>query len=162
MAVRNFDAIQRHGEMIREQNANAKRVSLDFFWKRVNIVRNTRQDAIDAIDTIHALYENGLGGILNKWMENQNVHCRTYNNSFYIVSKINEKADVSYYPKEDKIYCAWGDHGMCECYKIEQGTSSDYSIEKILSSRGYNETLTLLAERLQPFLDNFFKWVETI
>ena len=41
--------------------------------------------------------------------------------------------------------------------------STDYLIHVALKrDRNYDEGLTMMAERLQPFIDAFFKWVETI
>jgi len=166
MAVRNFDAIKRQGDMIAEQQANKRRMVEENFWKRVDIIKNSHADAIDFIDTIDAMCKNSMRAMVDEWLKNKNVHYTIYNKKFGVccLSDSRQSAHVYYCPQEngiDTVEFGWSGWGMCECYSTNKST--DYLIHVALKrDRNYDEGLTMMAERLQPFIDAFFKWVETI
>lgn len=162
MAVRNLDAIKRHGTMIAEQIRNEKRMREDFFWKRVNIIKSCHEDAIDFIDTVNALWKNGLGDKYEQWMKQQNVHYMPYNKEISICCLMDceQDAHVYYEPAENVVWFGWSGHGMSELYSTNNDV--DYFIHNYLKGRNYDDGLTMMAERLQPFLKSFFEWVENI
>lgn len=162
MAVRNLEAIQRQGTMIANQVANAKKMTENHFWERINIIRQSRADAIDAVDTIEALFKNGLRNKYDEWQKQQNVR---YSPQFkeFTCDGIWDETKVCYRPYEDDVKFGWSAHGMCESYSINNNTTSmDYFIHQRLSNKDYDKKLSRLVTNLQPFLDVFFKWVETI
>lgn len=168
MTVRNMDAIQRHGNMIAEQKRNAYKMVKDNFWKRIEIIRSTQADAVDAADTIEALGKNSLGGRFDKWDEQQNIHFVRYRGEFCISMN---KCSIYYNPGTNHVMFAWSDCGMCESYSTAEytryaGGGADgerYMVECVTKgNRTYDNLLTAMAERLQPYLKAFFEWVETI
>ena len=165
MAVRNLDAINRYGKMIAEQTRNAKQLKEDAFWNRVEIIKKCHDDAIDAIDTIDALSKNGLRGKFDGWMKMQNVSYSHYQQRFEVSCKVDtpskESAYVSYYPLQDGVNFSWSGWGMCESYNTAK-IDMEYFIHTYLKNHGYDDGLTKLAERLQPFLNAFFKWVDSL
>ena len=162
MAVRNMDAIQRHGNMIAEQIRNEQQMREEGFWKRVNIVKACHDDAIDFVDTVDALCKNGLRGKFEEWMKQQNVSYTIYDKRLSVccLSDNRQDAHVYYVPTEDAVCFGWSGWGMCEYYSTNK--KMDYFIHTYLSGHGYDNGLTMMATRLQPFLKAFFEWVETI
>ena len=160
MAVRNLEAINRHGEMIAQQKSNANKMREDSFWNRVNIIRKSSNDAVDFADTVSALCKNGLRTKFDEWVKTQNVNYSTYNNEFSIGSSSDGR--VIYVPSSNDVQFAWSNYGMGECYSVNKG-KLDYIVHRALLHReNYDKCLTLMAERLQPFIDAFFKWVDTL
>ena len=159
MAVRNMEAINRQGAMIAQQRQNARQMREEGFWKRVNIIKACHNDAIDFVDTVDALCKNGLRDKFEAWMKQQNVSYTIYNKKLCVccLSDRRQEAHVYYVPTEDAVCFGWS---MCEYYSTNKET--DYFIHNYLSGRGYDEGLTKMAARLQPFLKSFFEWVETI
>ena len=84
MAVRNLAAIQRQGTMIAEAKKNAYEMKKESVFNRVGLIRASQQDAIDAVDTIKALRENGLGARFDEWKDShkQLVFTSTYGDRF--------------------------------------------------------------------------------
>ena len=162
MAVRNLDAIKRHGTMIAEQIRNEEQMREDFFWKRVNIIKSCHDDAIDFIDTVKALWGNGLGDKYEQWMEQQNVHYMPYNKEIRICCLMDGKqqAHVYYEPIENVVCFGWSGWGMSEYYSTDKDVKN--FIHNSLKGRHYDDGLTMMAERLQPFLKSFFEWVDSI
>ena len=160
MAVRNLDTIERHGKMIAEQKKNAYEMAREHFWERVNIILSSHQDAIDAGDTIQALRDNALGERFRIWAEGQNVQYAYYEEAFTI-----GKGDcrILYYPKKiDEVKFVWSYGGMGEGYSTIS-TDEKYLIQRMgYNERCYDELLSLMAERLQPYLNAFFSWVEKL
>ena len=157
-----MEAINRQGEMIAQQRQNARQLKEENFWKRVNMIKACHDDAIDFVDTVDALYKNSMSTKFEEWMKNQNVYYTRYNKKLSVccLSDSKQDAHVYYVPTENAVCFGWRGWGMCEYYTTNNNT--DYLIHLRLSEHGYDEGLTKLAERLQPFLDAFFKWVETI
>lgn len=162
MAVRNMEAISRQGAMIAEQQRNAAQMKAENFWKRVNIIKQCHDDAIDFVDTVDALCENGLRTRFETWMKQQNVHYRTCDHTFSVCCLNDRKQDahVYYAPRENAVCFGWSGWGMCEYYSTNN--NMDYFIQQYLKGKNYDEGLTMMATRLQPFLKAFFEWVETI
>ncbi len=165
MAVRNLEAIQRQGTMIAEQQANSRRMREENFWHRVSVIQQTRNDAIDAVDTIEALCKNGLRDKFEEWMKQQNVYYSLQYKRFSVVCEVEnsrkESASVSYNPKTNGVHFSWNGYGMGEGYDTATD-NMEYFINTYLKKHGYDGGLTKLTERLKPFLDAFFKWLETI
>ena len=165
MAVRNMEAINRQGEMIAQQRRNARQMREESFWNRVNMIKASHKDAVDFVDTVDALYKNGMGTKFEEWLKNQNVGYANYNKRMAVSCKVDcerkESAHVYYVPAKNSVGFGWNGYGMCESYTAGE-SDAEYLIHQRLSHHGYDEGLTKLAERLQPFLDAFFKWVETI
>lgn len=170
MAVRNLEAIQRQGTMIAEQKRNEYQLRKDFFWKRVNIIRDCHDDAVDFVDTVKALGNNGLLSRFEKWCEKQNVEYRSYCDEFTLYSN---NCTIHYNPIEDYVSFSWSAHGMCESYSTNK--YQDYAnggadgerylidcVTKKDDDRTYNDLLTKMSERLQPFINAFFDWLESI
>lgn len=162
MAVRNMDAIQRQGNMIAEQQTNKRRMIEENFWKRVSIIKACHDDAIDFVDTVDALCKNGLSGKFKEWLKQQNVSYTIYDKRLSVccLSDNRQDAHVYYVPTEDAVCFGWRGWGMCEYYSTNKNV--DYFIHTYLSGHGYDNGLTMMATRLQPFLKAFFEWVETI
>ena len=162
MAVRNMDAIERQGNMIAEQKRNARQMREENFWKRVNMIKACHDDAIDFVDTVDALCKNGLLSKFEEWMKQQNVKYTIYNNKLSVCCLRDRKEDahVYYVPTENDVCFGWGGWGMCEYYSTNK--DANYFISSRLAAHGYDEGLTMMVTRLQPFLNAFFKWVETI
>lgn len=165
MAIRNLDAIQRQGTMIAAQQENSRRMREENFWHRVSIIKQSHNDAIDAVDTIEALCKNGLRSKFEEWMKKQNVYYSFYFKRFSVSCEIRnswkERASVSYDPKTNGVRFSWDGYGMYECYDTEERYINHF-IHTYLGNNGYDKGLTVLSERLQPFLDAFFKWIESI
>ena len=160
MAVRNLEAINRHGEMIAQQQNNAKKMREDRFWSRVSIIKRSCDDAIDFVDTVDALCKNGMRTKFENWMEEQNLCYRICDKEFCIGTSSSGR--VYYVPKSGDVCFGWNNYGMFEYYSLNEG-HTDYIIHQALIHRvKYDECLTLMAERLQPFIDAFFKWVDTL
>lgn len=166
MAVRNLNGIVRQGRMIAQENKNARDLRNDNFWKRVSMVQECMKDAIDFIDTVKFLEENGLRDQFEEWMKGKNVRFESYRGLICVTCLSNKKesANVGYYPQANSVHFGWNGCGMCESYHIVSKVSSDadYFINQRLSKRNYDEGLTMLATRLRPFLNAFFEWVDTI
>lgn len=165
MAVRNMDAIERQGKMIAEQKANERKMREDGFWQRVNTIRACHDDAVDFIDTVDALAKNGLRGRFDEWMKQQNVTFEGYRGLIRVccLSERKESALVGYYPKKDEVHFGWNGYGMGESYDVSApGQNADYVIHSRLTHNNYDNGLTTLTTRLQPFLKAFFEWVKTI
>lgn len=162
MAVRNMDAIERQGNMIAEQKRNARQMKEENFWKRVDIIKASHDDAIDFVDTVEALCKNGLRGKFEAWMEQQNVHYTIYDKKLSICCLSDRKQDahVYYVPTENAVCFGWRGWGMCEYYSTNE--RMEYFIQQYLDGKNYDEGLTKMATRLKPFLQAFFEWVETI
>lgn len=159
MAVRNFDSIKRHGDMVRNQVANERKMREENFYKRANIIKGCQQDAIDCVDTIIALFQNGLRQQYENWESNQ-VDGIKFNRQYQSLGcscPECRNAYVRYIPKENRLNFGWSDYGMCESYD----DGGDYLIHTALPGR-YDLGLTNLSTKLKPFLDAFFAWVETI
>lgn len=161
-----MDAIERQGKMIAEQKANERKMREDGFWQRVNTIRACHDDAVDFIDTVDALAKNGLRSRFDEWMKQQNVTYEGYRGLIRVccLSGRKESALVGYYPKKDEVHFGWDGYGMCESYEVKSpGKQADYVIHsRMVADRHYDEGLTKLAARLQPFLTAFFEWVKTI
>lgn len=161
MAVRNFDSIKRHGDMVRNQVANERKMREENFHKRVGIIKAYQQDAIDCVDTILALFKNGLRQQYEDWESKQTdgINFDYQWQSLDCGCPENKDATVSYVPKTNIIKFGWSAHGMYECYQDNQHL--DYLIHTAMPGR-YDGGLTRMATKLKPFLDAFFAWVETI
>lgn len=163
MAVRNLDAIKRSGDMLAAQKANEKKLRDDYFWKRIELIRDTKPQAVDAVDTIKAMYEHGLYGQFENWLtrtQQNGVQISCGNPIRFRVSL--DRCYIYYEPNEGKIEFYWSDHGMCESYTIPN-RNMDYVINAVnKNNRSYNTLLTEMAAWLPPFLDDFFKWVDTL
>lgn len=157
-----MDAIERQGNMIAEQRRNARQIREYGFWKRVDIIKACHDDAIDFVDTVDALYKNGLRDKFEAWLKQQNVDYTHNNNKLSVccLSDRQQDARVYYVPTEGAVCFGWRGWGMCEYYSTNE--KMDYFIHTYLSGHGYDEGLTKMATRLQPFLKAFFEWVETI
>lgn len=165
MAVRNLGGITRCGNMLAEQKANEKRLRDDYFWKRVELIRDTKPQAIDAVDTIKALREHGLLGKFEQWDRRD---CSTLQVQTSLGNPIRFKIKagdciIFYEPQGDYIEFSWSAHGMIESYSTKN-SDMDYVISAVSrkDSREYDMLLTALATRLRPYLEDFFKWVDTL
>ena len=160
MAVRNFDAIQRKGAMIAEQRQNAFNLKRENFRRRIELLKSCREDALDAIDTINALYENGLHKEFEKWMEKADV--RYYVGTFYVkLYKDGDSTEVRYTPKTNNVLFQCHFCGMIDGCNTNSFNETDF-LQYRLKSHHYDEALTLLSTALKPFLNGFFAWVETL
>ena len=165
MAIRNLEAIQRQGTMIAAQQENSRRMREENFWYRVSIIQQSCNDAIDAVDTIESLCKNGLRSKFEDWMKQQNVYYSFQYKRFSVSCEVEnsrkESASVGYNPKTNGVHFSWNGYGMCEGYDTAESNMTHF-IHNYLGNKGYNKGLTVLSERLQPFLDAFFKWIESI
>jgi len=159
MAIRCEQKILRQGKMIAEQRQNEQNLIVNNFWNRVNIVKECHNDAIDFIDTVKALYENGLGSKFDAWCKLKNVTYYELGFRVCCLSDNRQSAHVTYYPTKGIITFSWSGWGMCECYSTEE---AEYFIPRYLKNHGYDKGLTDLSIRLKPFLNAFFEWVETL
>ena len=160
-----MDAIERQGNMIAEQKRNARQILEDGFWKRVNIIKACHDDAIDFVDTVDALCKNELRDKFETWLKQQNVYYTHYNKKLSIccLSDSKQDAHVYYVPTEDAVCFGWSGWGMCEYYTTEHKNNITHFIHNyLMAGRNYDEGLTKMATRLQPFLKAFFEWLETI
>lgn len=157
-----MDAIERQGNMIAEQRRNARQMREDGFWKRVDIIKACHDDAIDFVDTVDALCKNGLRDKFETWLKQQNVYYTIYDKKLSVccLSDSKQDAHVYYVPTECAVCFGWRGWGMCEYYSTNE--KMDHFIHTYLRGHGYDEGLTKMATRLQPFLKAFFEWVETI
>lgn len=165
MAVRNLDGITRHGDMLAEQKANEKKLRDDYFWKRVNLIRETREDALDAVDTIKALREHGLYGKFEQW-DNRDNSSLSVHTSVGNPIRFRMKAGdclIYYEPQGDIVEFGWSAYGMCESYSTKNG-NMDYVINAVsrADKRDYDMLLTAMATKISPYLEEFFKWVESL
>lgn len=161
MAVRNFDSIKRHGDMVRNQIANERTMREENFYKRINIIKACQADAIDCVDTILALFKNGLRQQYEDWESKQidGIRFSYQNQSLGCGCPENKNAIVRYIPKTNIVQFQWSAHGMCESY--EDSKHCDYLIHTAMPGR-YDGGLTRMATKLEPFLNAFFAWLETI
>ena len=163
MAVRNLEAITRQGNLLAAQKANEKKIRDDNFWRRVELIRDTKPQAVDAVDTIKAMYEHGLYGKLENWLtrtQQNGVQISCGNPIRFRISR--DRCFIYYEPKDGVIEFAWSDHGMCESYTT-RNANMDYVINAVTKdNRSYDTLLTAMAAWLPPFLDDFFKWVDTL
>ena len=67
MAVRNLASIQSQGAMIVEVEKKEFQSKRDYVFRLINKIREYRADAIDALDTIKALKDNGLETKFQTW-----------------------------------------------------------------------------------------------
>lgn len=164
MAVRNLQAIQRQGRAIAEAKKNERDLRTEHFWNRVNKITDTHNDAIDCIDTIKALCDNGLRERLEEWMKGKLVSYSFSNNYFYYGCSCprNETANIEYYPKENYVSFAWHGYGMFSSYQTNTQYGIDRLIESELEHKGFDDGLTKFSTCLKPFFDEFFSWVETL
>ena len=104
MAIRNLEAIQRQGTMIAAQQENSRRMREENFWHRVSIIQQSCNDAIDAVDTIAALCQNGLRSKFEDWMKQQNVYYSFQYKRFSVSCEVEnsrkESASVGYNQKQ--------------------------------------------------------------
>lgn len=168
MAVRNLAAIQRQGTMIAEVKKNAYEMKKNSVFNRVGLIRASQQDAIDAVDTIKALRENGLGARFDEWKDShkQLVFTSTHGDGFRLSSN---SYNVYYTPETNDVKFTWSGSGGCEGYSFNKYESDirnmHYLIERVTKDDGYNkydELLTKMAASFKPYLDEFFAWVDTI
>lgn len=163
MAVRNLDSIQRKGAEVYNEKANARKLKADGYWRRVNIVKESHDDAVDALDTIQALFEHGLRQAFEEWMKGQGISYSNQYKRFEVRAPYDHGySEAGYEPLNNDICFHWSGHGCCESYSANSHYDRliDYHIGK--ADDRYDELLTRLAEKLQPFLDAFFKWTETL
>lgn len=168
MAIRNLEAINNRGEMIAKQKMNAMQMKEDNFWNRVEIIMSSHGDAVDAIDTIDYLYKNGIGKLFEDWNKGKGVYYESQYKQFKVYCKVNEPmketAYVAYRPYDNSVHFSWNGYGMCEGYDVvsKGSQNTNYFIHNYLDRKGYDGGVTDLSVRLQPFLDAFFKWTETL
>lgn len=164
MAVRNLQAIQRQGRAIAEAKKNEHDLRAEHFWSRVNKITDTRKDAIDCIDTIKALCENGLRKRFEEWMDGKNVHYN-HDSHFCVFCSCprNETESIKYYPKENYVCFAWQGYGMFSCYQTNVQSDVDRLIDhELVKDEGFDDGLTKFSTCLKPFFDEFFSWIETL
>lgn len=168
MAIRNLQAINNRGEMIAQQKRNKMQMKEDNFWNRVEIVRSSHDDAVDAIDTIEYLYKNGMRQLFEDWNKGKGVYYESQYKQFKVYCNVKEPSRetsyVAYRPYDDSVHFSWNGYGMCEDYDVgsKSSQSTQHFIHTYLDKKGYDGGLTDLSVRLQPFLNAFFKWVETL
>ena len=157
-----MDAIQRQGNMIAEQRRNEQQLREEGFWKRVNIIKACHDDAIDFVDTVDALCKNGLRGKFEEWIKQQNVNYTIYDKKLRVCCLLERKQDahVYYVPTENAVCFGWSGWGMSEYYSTNK--EMDYFIHTYLRGHGYDNGLTMMSTRLQPFLKAFFEWVDSL
>ena len=164
MAVRNLQAIQRQGRAVADERKNARDLKHENFWARVNKITDTRSDAIDCIDTINALIKNGLRGKFEEWMKGKSVH--HYGEYLCINCSCGreESAQIKYFPKENYLKFSWSGYGMCASYVTNSQSQAEYLVDYEMKKegKGFDAGLTKFAACLQPFLDEFFSWVESL
>lgn len=163
MAVRNLAAIQRQGAMIAEAKKNEYQLKKEDVWKRIDIIRASREDAIDAIDTMKALVDNGMRDRLYKWEVERHLGLNASGRFTLSLGSCR----ISFNPRTDEVIFTLGNCGMCECYSTKEalydGKKEQYFIERIThKDRRYDELLTRMATEFKPYLDAFFAWVDTI
>ena len=148
--------------MIAEQRRNEAQMRKEDFWRRVNLIKGCHNDAVDFVDTVEALCKNGMTSKFEAWMKQQNVSYTIYDKKLKVRCLCDHKQDahVYYAPAENAVCFGWNGYGMCEYFSTNMNT--DYFIQRRLGSHGYDDGLTALATRLQPFLDNFFEWVDSL
>ena len=161
MAVRNLKAISRHGKMLADQQANERKIRHDSFWSRVDTIRSCRNDAVDFVETVEAMRKNGMRNEFEKWLKNQNLsYTTTFGNKIQLGNSTSGK--VYYSPEDDDVCFGWQDGWMSEYYSVNRG-QADYIVDTRFRFRSeYDRLLTLMAERLRPFLDAFFEWVDSL
>lgn len=174
MAVINLEGIKERGKFLNAQIEEQKRIEENSFWRRVETIRKSQKDCINFIDTYKALCENGMKKELEVWMSYQkNIEFYFMGDGGYIshynfdgkplfMFSLNAKTNttdpsVSYYPESNDIVfssCRTNKSGILD-------TPVDTLIEHTLKCDDgmFNKGLTDLATYLQPFLDEFYKWV---
>ena len=171
MAVINLEGIKERGNFIKAQKEGQKRMEENSFWRRVETIRKSQKDCINFIDTYKALCENGMKKELEVWMSYQKKikfyfmgddgYISDYNFDgkplFVFSLGDNFNPAVFYYPKSNDIVfssCRTNKSGILD-------TPVDTLIEHTLKCDDgmFNKGLTDLATYLQPFLDEFYKWV---
>lgn len=171
MAVINLEGIKERGKFIRAQIDEQKRIEENAFWRRVETIRKSQKDCINFIDTYKALCENGMKQELEVWMSYQKkikfyfmnddgyISRYDFDNEPLFVFSLGDNFDpsVSYYPESNDI-----EFSTCRTNKSSiLDTPVDTLIERTLKRDDgmFNKGLTDLATHLQPFLDEFYKWV---
>lgn len=165
MAVRNITSIVRQGNMISEQQRNKRIMRENNFWLRINTIRSSHDDAVDFVDTVDALYRNHLGTRFEKWMKAQNVEYTRCGNKLFVSLSLHPtrfvESKVYYTPSDNHVSFTWQGYGMGESYSTSQDLS--HFIHTYLENdHRYDELLTTMATRLQPFLSAFFDWVSQL
>ena len=163
MAVRNLAAIQRQGAMIAETKKNEYQLKKENVWKRIDIIRASREDAIDAIDTMKALVDNGMQDRLYKWVVKRHLGLNGAGNFTLSLGSCR----ISFDPQTDAVIFACEGSGKRESYSTKDfprdGGKEQYFIEKITDKdRSYADLLARMAMEFKPYLDEFFAWVDTI
>lgn len=174
MAVINLEGIKERGNFIKAQADEQKRIEENSFWRRVETIRKSQEDCINFIDTYKALYENGMEKELKNWMSYQKKiqfyfmgdggNLSSYNfdgKPIFLISASdnpnNTLPSVEYHPKSNDI--------VFGLYRMNKTDVSDTPIDTIIGRTlkrddgMFNKGLTELAAHLQPFLDDFYKWV---
>lgn len=168
MAVRNLAAILRQGTMIAEAKKNEYQLKKENVWKRIDIIRASKEDAIDAIDTMKALVDNGMRDRLYKWEVERHLGLNGAGEFTLSLGSCR----ISFNPRTDEVIFTWSNCALCESYSTQEfpregvtrnGRSAQYFIERIThKDRRYDELLTRMAAEFKPYLDAFFAWVDTI
>lgn len=157
MAIRNLNGIKRQVGITTQEAQNARELKEENFWNRVKRIMRREDDAIDAVETIEELYSNGLGSLFEKWDKSQDIHFDTHNKSFD-VSKALESTHVEYCPLQKMVYFNSNSGGMLEGYRSDK--HANYLIHRRLEK--YDEKLTQLAIKFEPYLDNLLKWIDSL
>ena len=163
MAVRNLASIQRQGTMIVEVEKKEFQSKRDYIFRLINKIREYRADAIDALDTIKALNDNGLETKFQAWNLKRSIvpvgkTLRMEYNNFYII----------YNPYLDDVEFSWRGCWHLSTQKYRIGTENNEENERsfIGSVTRKDRMFTYLLEKMdkefKPYLNEFFAWVDTL
>ena len=160
MGVRNLNGIK---ERARKEQYKRSQKEKDF-WKLIDTIKQSRQDALDFKATKNELENNGLENLYNSWYIPTNP--LVVDDDSFIGSTGYNYIDVYYNPESNEvIFIEKDDIGEKQySYVISEPNeeSSDFFDNEYSVHSHWNYRLNQLATNLQPFLNNFFEWVEKI
>lgn len=163
MAVRNLASIQRQGTMIVEVEKKEFQSKRDYVFRGINKIREYRADAIDALDTIKALKDNGLETKFQTWNLKRSIvpvgkTLRMEYNNFYII----------YNPYLDDVEFSWRGYWNLSTQKYRIGTENNEENERSFigsvtrEDRKFTYLLEKMNKEFKPYLNEFFAWVDTL
>ena len=134
----------------------------------VSTIMKSHADAVDAIDTIEYLIDNGFEYVLDEWMTDAKFDYYTFHNEesfcMYVEDVYNSEEfsntslHIDYIPKENcvKLSLFSGCNLKGQVYiDSDEGLNNEIA-KKYMSKVGLRD----FSKWFQPFLDDFFKWVE--
>lgn len=162
MAVRNLASIEHQGMLNVEAEKKEFQSKRDYVFRLINKIREHKADAIDALDTIKALKDNGLQQKFQAWNVNRSIvpvgkTLRMEYRNFYVI----------YNPYLDDVECSWRGYWNLSTQKYHIGTENNEENERdfIGSVTRKGRPFTYMLEKMnndfKPYLDEFFAWVDT-